>query len=280
MSFTRTLSLAPLALLLVGPTGCFLVGGDDLSNVEMREALDEVVLEGQGQAVENEIVEITTDFTIGEGVAQAAAALRDAIASQIPCSTVTVADDQLTLDFGGLDDSCIYNGHTFAGVVTLTISHDEASNKITVDHTYQDLSNGVVTLNGSKVVDWTSAARHIVTDLEVERDGKTAHTSSDRTQTLLDPAAGLQGGIQIDGERRWDNNTGTWELAIDGVELRWIDPVPQAGSYTLTTPKGKTAVLSFERIDDDTIAVTLSGGRKDRVFNVTRTGAVSDEGDA
>ena len=163
MSFTRTLSLAPLALLLTGPAGCFLVSGDDLNNVEMREALDEVVLEGQGQAVENEIVEITTDFTIGEGVAQAAAALRDAIASQIPCSTVTVADDQLTLDFGGLDDSCVYNGHTFAGVVTLTISHDQASNKITVDHTYQDLSNGVVTLNGSKVVDWTSAARHIVT---------------------------------------------------------------------------------------------------------------------
>ena len=53
MSFTRTLSLAPLALLLTGPAGCFLVSGDDLNNVEMREALDEVVLEGQGQAVEN-----------------------------------------------------------------------------------------------------------------------------------------------------------------------------------------------------------------------------------
>ncbi len=281
MSLARTaLSIAPLALVLAGPAGCFLVTSDDLNNVEMREALDEVVLEGQGQTVENEIVEITTDFTIGAGVAEAAAALRDAIASQIPCSTVTVADNQLTLDFGGLADNCVYNGHTFAGVVTITIAHDAASDKITVDHTYEDLSNGVVTLNGSKVVDWTSDARHVVTDLQVERDGKTAHTTSDRTQTLLDPTAGLQGGIEINGERHWDNDKGAWELAIDGVELRWIDPVPQAGSYTLTTPKGKTAVLSFARVDDDTIAVTLSGGRNDRVFHVTRSGVVSDEGDA
>ena len=276
MSLVRPLTLA---LLLTAPAGCFVVG-DDLSHVEMREALDEVVLEGQGQAVENEIVEITTDFTIGEGVAQAAAALRDAIASQIPCSTVTVADDTLTLDFGGLEDECVYNGHTFAGVVIVTIRHDAASDTLTVDHTYEDLSNGVVTLNGSKVVDWSDQTRHVVTDLEVERAGKTARTSSDRTQTLLDPDAGLAGGIEINGERRWDNDRGAWELAIDGVELRWIDPVPQAGSYTLKTPRGKTAVLGFARVDDDTIAVTLSGGRKDRIFHVTRSGVVSDEGDA
>lgn len=276
MSLVRPLTLA---LLLTAPAGCFVVG-DDLSNVEMREALDEVVLEGQGQAVENEIVEITTDFTIGEGVAQAAQALRDAIASQIPCSTVTVADDTLTLDFGGLEDDCVYNGHTFAGVVIVTIRHDAASDTLTVDHTYEDLSNGVVTLNGSKVVDWSDQTRHVVTDLEVERAGKTARTSSDRTQTLLDPDAGLAGGIEINGERRWDNDRGAWELAIDGVELRWIDPVPQAGSYTLKTPRGKTAVLGFARVDDDTIAVTLSGGRKDRIFHVTRSGVVSDEGDA
>lgn len=280
MSLTRTLSLAPLALVLAADPGCFLVSGDDLSTVEMREALDEVVLEGQSQAVENEIVEITTDFTIGEGVTQAAAALRDALASQIPCSTVTVADATLTVDFGTLDDECVYHGHTFAGVVSLTISHDEAVDKVTVDHTYKDLSNGVVTLNGSKIVDWQGAARHVVTDLQIERDGKTAHATSDRTQTLLDPSAGLKGGLEINGERHWDNDRGAWELAIEGVELRWIDPVPQAGSYTLTTPKGKTAVLAFERVDDDTISVTLSGGRKDRVFHVTSAGSVSDEGDA
>ncbi|MBK7826045.1 hypothetical protein [Nannocystis sp.] len=279
MSLARSLSLAPLALLLTGP-GCFLANSDQLSNIEMREALDEVVLEGQGQSVENEIIEITTDFTIGAGVAEAAAALRDAIASQIPCSTITADNDTLTIDFGVLGDECVYNGHTFAGVVTITIAHDPASKQTTVDHSYQDLTNGVVTLNGSKLVTWTDAARHVVSDLDVERDGKTAHTSSDRTQTLLDPAAGLLGGIEINGERDWDNDKGNWKLAIDGVELRWIDPVPQAGSYTLTTPKGKTAVLGFSRVDDDTIAVTLSGGRTDRVFHVTSTGVVSDEGDA
>ena len=109
---------------------------------------------------------------------------------------------------------------------------------------------------------------------------RTTQAGDARNELWRDARAQCRGGIQIDGERRWDNERGTWELAIADVELRWIDPVPQAGSYTLTTPKGKTAVLSFERIDDDTIAVTLSGGRKDLVFNVTRAGAVSDEGDA
>jgi capsular polysaccharide biosynthesis protein len=47
------------------------------------------VLAGQGQAVENEIIEITTDFTLGEAAETIANNLRDALESQIPCSTIT-----------------------------------------------------------------------------------------------------------------------------------------------------------------------------------------------
>lgn len=54
--------LCVLALALTAPVACF----ENVSNVELREALDEVVLAGQGQSVENEILEITTDFTLGE----------------------------------------------------------------------------------------------------------------------------------------------------------------------------------------------------------------------
>lgn len=264
-----------LTLALVAPAGCF----ETVSNVEMREALDEVVLEGQGQAVENEIIEITTDFTLGDAAKSVAAKLRDAIASQIPCSTITVVDETLTLDFGGLDDSCVYNGHTFAGVITVTIALDADGKRAVVDHTYEDLTNGVVTLNGTKTVTWDEKSRHVVTDLDVDRDDRSVHSTSDRVQTLLDPAAGLAGGIEINGTRHWDDARGAWELAIDGVELRWIDPVPQAGSYTLDTPKGKTIGLGFARVDEDTIAVTLSGGGRERVFHVHRSGVV-DEADA
>ena len=50
----------------------------------------------------------------------------------------------------------------------------------------------------------------------------------------------------------------------------------QAGSYTLDTPKGKTIELSFSRIDDDTIAVTLGSGGRERTFHVTSTGQIQD----
>jgi hypothetical protein len=269
---TRPLCL--LALTLTAPLGCFDL--DSASNVEMREALEEVVIAGQGEAVEDQILEITTDFTLGEAAQTIAGKLRDALQSQIPCSTITVVDNTVTMDFGGLDDTCVYNGQTFAGIITLEISYDTDGNKALVDHTYQALSNGTVTLNGSKRVTWDEKSRHVVSDLKVARDGQSVHHTSDRVMTLLDPAAGLVGGIVINGERQWTNIKGDWDLGIDGVELRWIDPVPQAGSYTLGTPKGKTIELSFSRIDADTIAVTLGSGGRERTFHVTRTGQIQD----
>jgi len=60
------------------------------------------------------------------------------------------------------------------------------------------------------------------------------------------------------------------------VQMRAIDPVPQAGAYSLATPEGHDLGLSFMRLDDETIQVTMTGGRRDRVFEVTSAGAVSE----
>ncbi len=54
-----------------------------------------------------------------------------------------------------------------------------------------------------------------------------------------------------------------------------LDPVPAAGRYTLTNPDLKPLVLSFNRLDADTIQVTVRGARKDFVFNVSRAGEVA-----
>jgi len=264
--------LYALALALTVPTGCF----ESASNIEMREALDEVVLAGQALAVENEIIEVTTDFTLGEAAQAIAEHLRAALESQIPCSTITVQDRTLTLDFGGLDDTCVFHGQTFAGVITLEISYDAVAGTAVVEHDYRDLSNGVVTLNGTKTVTWDEQSRHVVSDLMVDRDGQTVHHTSDRVMTLLDPDAGLAGGIVIDGQHNWDNAKGPWALDVDAVELRWVDPVPQAGRYTLETPKQKLITLDFKRVDADTIAVTLASGSRERVLHVTRSGKVQD----
>jgi len=61
-------------------------------------------------------------------------------------------------------------------------------------------------------------------------------------------------------------------LDIDGIEARWIDPVPQAGSFYLTTPAKKEVTMSFVRVDEGTIAVTVKSGDKELTINVTSFG--------
>jgi hypothetical protein len=86
---------------------------------------------------------------------------------------------------------------------------------------------------------------------------------------------GLAEGIVVDGSRSWSGERGTWDLAIDGVEMRWVDPVPQAGTYTLSTPFDKVVQISFDRADEDTIRVTVASGKRDFAFTVSRLGVVS-----
>lgn len=271
----RTTPLVLSAALLL--PACFQTGA---TRAEMREAVLEVVAQGQAQSLENEVVELTTDFTIGGAIEEIAQHVKDFVESQVDCSTVTVAGNTVEIDLGTLEDNCQYNGHTFAGKITLEFAYDKTATEVIVDHTYTGVTNGEVTLDGTATVTWGEGSRRIVHDFDWTADGRELHASGDRTQTLLDPDAGLAGGVEIDGTRRWEGEKGTWDLAIDGVEVRWIDPVPQAGSYTLTTPAGKEIVMSFARLDDDTIEVRVSGGRRDRVFRVSSAGAVDEQGDA
>jgi hypothetical protein len=58
--------------------------------------------------------------------------------------------------------------------------------------------------------------------------------------------------------------------------MRWTDPVPQAGSYTLTTPFEKSVSMSFGRVDDDTIRVTVAGPKREFSFTVSKLGAIKE----
>ncbi len=59
-------------------------------------------------------------------------------------------------------------------------------------------------------------------------------------------------------------------------EIRWEDPVPQAGTFKLDTPFEKFVSLSFVRLDDDTIEVTVASGEEEFSFEVSKLGTVSD----
>jgi hypothetical protein len=168
---------------------------------------------------------------------------------------------------------------TYTGTSSVTIKRTDSAT-LEVDHTFSDLSNGAVKVNGTAHVTWSASAgsRHVVHDLTWVRlsDNRSGRGTGDRTQTLLDPAAGLAGGIRVDGNRHWSGASGEWDLAITGVEMRLQDPVPQAGKYQLTTPNDKSLSISFSRQSADVIRVVLCGPKHDFAFNVRASGVFDD----
>lgn len=248
---------------------------DSASPSEMRMAVDEVVATGQAASLEDGVFEITTDFRLGDGVHGVLTEVRALVESQIPCSTIEATDEQtLVIDFGTLEDGCEYRGRTFAGIVTVT--YEAAGDDVIVTHDYDGITDGRATLDGEAVVTWSERSRHIVTEFAVHRPRGDFSSDGDRTQTRIDERGD---GIRVDGERNWRNDRGRWHLEIDGVEMRPIDPVPQDGAYVLTTARGREITMTFERIDEDTIEVSVSGGRRDRVYRVTSAGEVEDRGE-
>lgn len=268
------LALAALTLVL---SGCPKNKTDDsLTASEAQQALEESTVASQAENLTSASIEITTNFTIGQAVEQAAQQIHDFIVSQLPCADVQLSGATLSVTYGAKPGNCTYNGHTFSGKTSVTVSKND-QNQVEVHHTWTDLTNGRVTLNGEATVTWDFQAksRHVVHTATWKRnsDGFTVTGEGDRNQTVL--SGGIVEGIQIDGSRSWKSVRGQWDLAIDGVQMRWVDPVPQAGSYTLHTPKNKTLSLSFARVDADTIKVTIANGSHSFSFNVTKAGSAS-----
>lgn len=255
--------LAPLA----GCDGALLDGGDDF-----RTAVDEVVATGEGESLENDILEITTSFTLADGLETAATQVRAYVETQLPCAVIEAPDpNTLVVAFGAAEGDCEVNGRSLSGKVT--VAFEASVDQVVVTHTYEALTNGRATLDGSAVVTWTEASRHVVTDLDVETSRGSFTANGDRTQRRLGDAGD---GIVVSGTRDWSGPRGDWHVDIEDVELRGIDPVPQDGAYVLTQPNGNELTMTFDRIDDDTIEVEVTGGRRDRTFRVTSSGAVDD----
>lgn len=268
---------AVLALPLLVLTGCPREKGAPLTLGEATTALEQASDAALAEGLTATSVDISTSFTIARAVEEGAEELRTFIATQLPCAEITLEAATLTVVYGAKSGNCSYRGHTFGGTHVIGVERNEEA-QVEVHHEWIDFSNGVVTLDGTAEVTWslkdqTRRVKHHSQWTHL-KSGRTGAGAGDRLQAVL--PRGLSEGIQVDGERSWDGAWGRWELAIDGVQLRWTDPVPQAGSYTLATPFDKTVSLSFERVDDDTIKVEVAGPRRDFSFNVSKLGAITE----
>lgn len=269
-------STAVLALPLLVLTGCPREK-ETLSLGEATAALEQASDAGQAEGLTAASVDISTNFTIGEAVKNGAAELQSFIQTQLPCADISVEGATLTVVYGAKSGNCTYRGHTLQGTHVIGVERNDDA-QVLVHHEWIGLSNGVVSLDGTADVTWnlndrtrrvqhTSQWKHL-------KSGRTGHGSGDRVQSVL--SGGIAEGIQVDGERTWEGERGQWELAIDAVQMRWTDPVPQSGSYTLATPFDKSLSMSFDRVDDDTIRVKVSGPRRQFSFDVSRAGDIAE----
>lgn len=265
---TRFLCLLPIALAF---TGCLRrPDGEGLTATEAAQAREELEVASTSQALVTKTVEITTNFTIGGAVDAAAQQLRDFLASQWACANVQLAANSLTVQYGA-HGSCPFNGfESITGTHRITVTRNLQS-EVVVDHEWTGLSNGKVQLDGTAHVTWNLAdpSRHVQHDLTWTSitTGRTGHGTGDRVQRPLD--GDLTVGFTESGSRSWDGRAGHWELLIDGLEMRWQDPLPQAGSLTLDTPFDKTVTVTFTRVDADTIHMELEAPRGSIGFDVS-----------
>jgi hypothetical protein len=268
---SKTLGTALLGALLL--FGCRF---DPLTGEEAQDSLEESSVDAQAAALTSASIEISTDFTIGDAVEKAADHVRKFVNSQLPCAEITLEGATLTIEYGALPGNCTFRGHTFAGTQTISVERNE-DKEVLVKHTWKDFNNGRISVTGHADVTWNleDPSRRIVHELTWTRlsDGRTGKGSGDRTQRPL--AGGLAEGIEVDGSRSWEGKRGKWDLDIDHIEMRWVDPAPQAGSLVLTTPKDKTVTLVFERADDDTINVTATGGQRNILLKINKLGLIS-----
>jgi hypothetical protein len=240
-----------------------------LTRDEAREALDEIELSSQAQALTSGAVELSTEFTIGQGAQSAGEELRDFIIAEIPCAAIALSPGQLSIEYGARPGRCSYRGQRYRGQHIINVSRNEAD-QVIVDHVWNDLENDSVRVDGTATVSWSleDQARHIVHEAEWTRlrDGRTGEGSGDRVQRPL--GSGWALGFAVEGEREWRGPSGHWQLDMAGVEMRWGDPVPQAGRFTLDPPYPESLSATFTRSSETAIRVTITGKRRAFDFDV------------
>lgn len=276
MNAYRWVVLAALPLALTACPKRVNEGADPLTVKEAMQALEESSLANQAAVLTSSSIELATNFTIGKAFSEAAEELRDFISSHLPCAAIAIDDATLSIEYGAKPGSCTYRGQTLSGTHVVRISRNDQGD-VLVDHVWDKFSNSRVSVSGTAHVTWSSAnsSRQIEHSLHWAdlSDGRTAQGTGSRTQTVLD--GGITEGIREDGTRTWTGQSGEWNLAIDGVEMRWADPVPQAGAYVLAPPFHKSISMFFSRIDSDTIEVRVESGERSFVFRVSKAGMVT-----
>lgn len=271
MSGTLGASASAIGLRLVcGGLALGLAGCVPLTREEARVSLEEARLFSEAAALAGATIELGSRFTIGGAVETMARSLQGFYEAELPCAAVSLEGSTLSVEFGALGGPCEYAGRRYTGLQEITLRSFE-DERLVVEHSWVDLSNQEISLSGVARVTWRvdgDGSRRVVHDLlwTRESDGWSGRGTGDRTQRALD--GDLSTGFTVSGDAEWEGDAGLFSLEIEDVEMRWRDPVPQAGVYRLATPFDRAVEISFERTRATEVRVTATNERKSYEFDV------------
>jgi hypothetical protein len=252
-----------------------------LTETEAREAVWQVNRISRPDAASAEVIDLSTDITIGDRIDLITDRWQEFWENQAPCNTVTFAGNIVTIDFGTLEDACVFDGHTYAGIDTITLTQIlDFDADLRVDHDWDGFTNGTVTMTGHTGVYWNGeGARHSELDYVVTNfvDDTSIEVVGQQTIRRLDEALPVaEGGFQLDGDRTWDDGSGAWTMELNELSLLVDDASPHAGDVVITGPQGKQMTIAFSRVDDDTTQAIVTGPEGEVfVVRITAEGELS-----
>lgn len=245
---------------------------DTLHDAEASDAVVESTLALQALGLGASTIELASRVGAGAEPEAAAQTLATSLGQILACAAVSADGAEVAIDFGA-QGGCVVDGHVLTGADVVTIVATDAEG-IVVDHSWTDVSDGVVSISGTAEVIWADGAseRSVAHDFSWTRvsDGQTGAGTSILAQA---PGAfGVAESVRFDGALFWFGVRGEWDLELEGAERRWVDAVPQIGTLHLNTPFVKTVTLGYDRIDESRIAVKVVGTQRSFAYVVNAAG--------
>ena len=256
------------------------------STVEMRQTVVEVVDQGRAMAIEGAMVGLVGAVDVHEvDLEKIADATATAAAATLPCAAIErLGAVALRIDFGAPEAPCALQFKPagegedalelgLSGGLRVVYTRPDPGTLLASLY-YEPLRGDDTALDGLSQLTWAEdGSQRLVSEIRV--DAVTERQVEVQSDKLLVRSEGV---LKIDGWRRWQTLMGRWEMDLAGVEFAPGAILPTAGLAAVATPFNHTIVLDFAR-EVGGFRVRASGGRRDRLFDVTATGDVLDAGD-
>ncbi|HEY8376339.1 MAG TPA: hypothetical protein VIK91_07620 [Nannocystis sp.] len=244
------------------------------STVELRQTVVEMVDQGRAMAIEDAMVALVGAVQVESDLGAVADAVASAVASAVPCATVTRPGAvAVRIAFGQPGTPCVHEGVAYSG--TLRVVYTRPSpDTLRAKLFYEPLVGDRTRLDGEAELTWAEdGSQRLVSELRV--DAVTQRQVEVQADRVLFRS---QGELKVEGWRRWQTLMGRWEVDLAGLVFAPSASVPHAGLAAVETPFSHTIVLDYAR-QGETAQVRVSGGRRDRIFEITPEGEVIDAGD-